>query len=119
MRIAIQRTGDPATTDYPWEWLVTDIGDEIASGSEPDFGLALNVALQAFRADVEDQGATITRDNQQTDVIYVGYEYVWGRPSLTIFVTPDGIGRYYFDSIGQARREHGDLPIHYVSTIED
>lgn len=63
--------------------------------------------------------ARVTRDNQEPDVIYVGE---WDDPVFkgeTIFVTPDGIGRYYYDSIEEARDDVGDLPIVRAAAIED
>lgn len=50
----------------------------------------------------------VTRDNQQPDVIYVSYI------ENTIFVTPDGIGRIYYDTIAEAIEEHG---LSYERTI--
>jgi hypothetical protein len=59
---------------------------------------------------------TVTRDSQETDVIYSGQLF----GSRTVFVTLDGMGRYYFDTIRQAREEMGDdLPVRHVRAIED
>lgn len=41
----------------------------------------------------------VTRDNQEPEVIY------HDENDENVFVTPDGIGRYYFDSIEEAREE--------------
>jgi predicted acetyltransferase len=50
----------------------------------------------------------ITRKNQRTDTIYVGQDG-------SVFVTPDGEGRYWYDSVAEAQAQHGDdLPIRHV-----
>jgi hypothetical protein len=64
---------------------------------------------------MEDAVKIITRDNQRTDRIYeVMYEV---SPTtqrwlpLTepyYFVSPDGEGRYYYDTLDEAQAEHGD-----------
>lgn len=82
---------------------------------------------------------TLTRDNQKTDVIYVA-------PGKGAIVTPDGVGRYFYDrhyyrdmeidtpadlpdlselddddaAIEVARYEHGeDLPVEYVDYVDE
>lgn len=64
--------------------------------------------------------ARVTRDNQEADTIYVGW---WDDPVLrgeTVFVSPDGIGRYYYESIEEAQDDMGDdLPIVYAEAVED
>lgn len=37
------------------------------------------------------------------DVIYV-------LPDDSTFVSPDGIGRYFYDSVAEAEEQHGELP---------
>lgn len=54
---------------------------------------------------------TITRDNQQVDVIYA-----YGDDEC--FVSPDGEGRYWYDSIAEAEAEHGQLPIVFCEIDE-
>ena len=44
---------------------------------------------------------TITRDQQEVEVVYVD-------PSGCAFWTPDGEGRYWFDSLGEALDAHPD-----------
>ena len=41
------------------------------------------------------------REQQKTDVIYV-------TPSGGVFVSPDGIGRIWYDSEEEAAEQHGD-----------
>jgi len=56
----------------------------------------------------------VDRSTQEPDVIYVRNE------GDAAFVTPDGIGRYWFDSEDEAVEEYGDdLPIEYVDHICD
>lgn len=43
----------------------------------------------------------VTRENQEPDVLYV-------LPDGSCFVSPDGIGRYYFDAEHEAFEEYGD-----------
>lgn len=51
----------------------------------------------------------ITRKNQQSDVIYVTQNYP---ESGSVFITPDGEGRIWYDSIKEAQEQHGDdIPI--------
>lgn len=51
---------------------------------------------------------TVTRESQETDRIYV----VGDEESPTVvFVTPDAVGRYFFDTVAQAREDQGDLPV--------
>ena len=47
----------------------------------------------------------ITRANQKTDTIY--------HTPDGVFVTPDGEGRYWYETVAEARAEHGDLPVVY------
>lgn len=121
--IAVRRPNeDPA---YPWRFYVERQDNPRRFYDYDDstsFENALASGLRAHREMIEEQDVTITRDSQQTDVIYVGYpvqKHIFGN-GLMVFVTPDGIGRYYFDTVKQARDDMGhDLPIRYVSKIED
>ena len=48
---------------------------------------------------------TVDRDTQRPNIIYV-------HPLTNeAFVSPDGVGRFYYDSVHQAYDEHGDLPV--------
>jgi hypothetical protein len=122
--IAVQRTGTDSS-EHPWEYLVTDDNHEIYStGDATSRDVAFTTALVDFREMIEEQDVTITRHNQQTDTIYVGYSrFPWSsKDHLVVFVTPDGEGRYYFDSVAEAQRDmlDGDtFPIRYVARIED
>jgi hypothetical protein len=50
----------------------------------------------------------ITRATQETDTIYVTSDE-WA------FVTPDGEGRYWYESLEEAQEQHGDdLPVVYA-----
>lgn len=60
---------------------------------------------------------TITRRNQRPDVIYVG-----DCPDLggeVVFVSPDGEGRFYYDSVEEAVGQHGELHVVRVQHIEE
>lgn len=43
----------------------------------------------------------VTRDSQEPEVFYVA-------PDGCTFVSPDGIGRFFYDSLAEAIEEHGD-----------
>ena len=119
--IAIQRIA--ADVLLPWAWTVTDPASDFyaySDGENETFEQARDAALTAFREMIEERDVLITRDNQQTDTIYVGICNSFGFKNLTIFVTPDGLGRYYYASVADARRDMGeDLPVRYVARIED
>lgn len=42
----------------------------------------------------------VTRKNQRTDTYYV-------HPEGGVFVTPDGVGRYYYSTLEEAQEQHG------------
>lgn len=46
----------------------------------------------------------MTRDQQETDVFYVC-------PNDQVFVTTDGIGRFWYDTLELAVEEFGTLPV--------
>ena len=51
----------------------------------------------------------ITRANQQVDVIY---EVLDDNDGESYFVTPDGEGRYWYETLDEATEQHGDnLPV--------
>lgn len=55
----------------------------------------------------------LTRDSQRPDHIYRS-------PDGTCIVTPDGIGRYFYDDLAEAQRQHGDdLPVVEVTHVCD
>jgi hypothetical protein len=119
--IAIQRTQPDAT--FPWEWVVTDDNHEIyCDGFERTFEWAKGEALLTFERMVDEQDVTITRDNQGTeDAIYVGRWATQARPfrGIAIFVTPDGFGRVYYNTVNAAREDFPHHVVRYVSQIED
>lgn len=49
---------------------------------------------------------TVTRKTQREDVLYVTPRYSEGKDSC-VFYTPDGEGRFYFDTIETAMDETG------------
>jgi hypothetical protein len=59
----------------------------------------------------------LTRENQKIDTIYridavEGYSgHVKPLEAYQYVVTPDGEGRFYYDSLAEAREQHGDLPV--------
>lgn len=55
----------------------------------------------------------ITRDNQEPDVLYV-------LPDGSAFVTPDGEGRYWYDSEEEAEEDYGFIErTEYIDSVED
>jgi hypothetical protein len=44
----------------------------------------------------------VNRESQEVDVLYLDRHFG------TAFVTPDGVGRYYYDDQAQAEDEYGD-----------
>lgn len=57
--------------------------------------------------------AEITRDNQVPDVIYV-------LPDGTAFVTPDGLGRYWYDTEDEAVADYlYTTDIEYIESVDD
>lgn len=62
---------------------------------------------------------TVTRETQEIEVIYVGPEVDEDKPG-GVFVTTDGIGRYWYDSVEEAQEQHGDdLPICHLDVTPD
>ena len=60
---------------------------------------------------------TVTRESQQADTLYLcGYEDEYG---FFCFVTPDGEGRFFYDTIAEAISQHGDLPMVRCEVAED
>jgi hypothetical protein len=103
----------------PWSWSVDAVDDHGNYSEGVDrfatWREAMDFAPTVFEEYVRTRDR-ITRDNQQPDVIYSGDLY----GSRTVFVSPDGVGRFYFDTIRQAREDMGeDLPVRHVLTIED
>jgi hypothetical protein len=59
----------------------------------------------------------VTRSNQKLDTIYVVAD---DRLSESIFVTPDGEGRFYYDSVEDAQDDMGpNLPVVYADEVDD
>ena len=55
----------------------------------------------------------VTRETQEPDVIYV-VEDSWA------FVTPDGIGRFFYDSLEEAQEAHGEeTPVVYAEEADE
>ena len=59
-----------------------------------------------------------TRNMQQVDVIYVGRMLEDREGVETVFVSPDGEGRYYYDSVEEAREDQGNLPVRLLIGYE-
>ena len=59
-----------------------------------------------------------TRSMQEVDVIYVGHMLGDHKDSETIFVSPDGEGRFYYESIEEAREDQGNLPVRLLIGYE-
>lgn len=58
----------------------------------------------------------VSRENQKPLECYV----VGGDEIESIFVVAsDGVGRYWFDTIDEARADFGDVPVHYVETADE
>lgn len=55
----------------------------------------------------------VDRTTQTPDIIYVHDE------TGQAFVTPDGVGRYWYDSEDEAIEEMGELPVEYVEHMCD
>ena len=53
----------------------------------------------------------LTRQTQRMDVIYVTTDG-------DVYVSPDGDGRYWYDTVEQAQEEHGDLPVVRFVTVD-
>ncbi len=58
-----------------------------------------------------------TRNMQQVDVIYVGRMLEDREGVETVFVSPDGEGRYYYDSVEAAREDQGDLRVIHLHDV--
>ena len=59
------------------------------------------------------QQGTVSRDTQKPDTIYTATDE-------GAFVTPDGTGRYWYDSLAEAQDAHGDdLPVIYLDHMPD
>jgi len=50
---------------------------------------------------------TVTRETQEAGLIYVG-------SCGTVFYTPDGIGRYYYGTVREAKVNHADANVGLV-----
>lgn len=59
-----------------------------------------------------------TRAMQEVDVIYVGHMLGNHKDSESIFISPDGEGRIFFESIEQAREDFGNLRVHHLHGFE-
>lgn len=110
--------------EYPWRFYVERQDNPSRFYDYDDctsWENALAAGLKAHREMVIEEDVTIDRDNQQDSVIYVGHWAPQALPftGLAIFYSPDGVGRYYYNSVNAAREEHGDVPVRYVSRIED
>lgn len=49
----------------------------------------------------------------RTDCVY---RVLYSPTSFTYAVSPDGVGAYFYDSVKQAHRAHGDLPMVIISS---
>lgn len=56
---------------------------------------------------------SVTRESMKIDVIYQG-----GKLDQ-VFVTPDGHGRFWYDTIDEAEEQHGELPIVLVEEMDE
>lgn len=118
-KIAIQKTETDAV--FPWEWIVTDAEHtHYCDGTERTFEDALAESLLTFKRMVEEDDVTITHDNHEPGVIYVGPDADPAyRGDLLIFNSPDGEGRYYWPSIAEAKANLiDDHTVRYVARIE-
>lgn len=55
---------------------------------------------------------TVTRETQEPDLIYILTD------GATCFVTPDGVGRYWYDSVLEAEEQHGDDVPHVYLEVD-
>lgn len=106
--------------DWPWHVDAADEGGNYTESLNRYASLAeaLTDGIRDLVADAG-YGTTVTRDNQQTDVCYVGKWAPGHGHGLTCFVTPDGEGRFYYDGPNEAAAQHGPLPIVFADRIED
>lgn len=58
---------------------------------------------------------SVTRKTQRTGVIYVTPR-AEGGDTMSVFFTPDGRGRIWFDSVEKAQRETGINVIHFLAS---
>jgi hypothetical protein len=56
--------------------------------------------------------AEITRDNQVPDVLYV-------LPDGACFVTPDGVGRYWYDDEDEAALDYDIERTEYIESVSE
>lgn len=62
---------------------------------------------------------SVTRKSQKTDVIYVTPGAAEGQPE-SVFFTPDGEGRCWYDTVNEAKEDTGITKVIYLlSNPED
>jgi hypothetical protein len=61
---------------------------------------------------------SVTRKTQQVDTIYVTPGAENGEPE-SVFFTPDGVGRIWFDTVDEAKNETGITKIVYLMSEPD
>lgn len=61
----------------------------------------------------------LTRDSQRTETIYTTPGFERGKPE-SVFFTPDGDGRIWYDSVEEAKADSGlTKVVHLLSEPED
>lgn len=58
---------------------------------------------------------SVTRNSQQMGVIYVTPRAANDEP-MSVFFTPDGVGRVWFDTVAEALRETGIPKVIYLTS---
>jgi hypothetical protein len=75
--------------------------------------------LARWRDELKGEQPEVTRDNQAACHCYaVGEDEE--SPDMVFVVSPDGIGRHWFDTVAEALEQFGsDTPVHYVETADE
>lgn len=64
--------------------------------------------------------STTQADRLDTDTIHAVTDLFDETEIVMVYVTPDGVGRYFYDTIEEAQAQHGDdLPIVYWDSEYD